>query len=156
MRIQRAGWGRRRVLQGGVEPRCLAERLRDSLSPVGPGSHGILVADDKPGADLLGQGHHDLVGPAQAYDQRNASAVEGARGIEQVPIVPPLRTRVVGRGAEDRQHRNAERIAEIDREVERRVVHAAPGSLHPVEDATALRMGRSERAARNRGWVARS
>ena len=84
-------------------------------------------------------------GPSRSDERRRPArsdrrAISGMR-VEQEAIMPALGPRVVGRQAEDGQHRQPEGVAQLDRQVQGRVVLGPLRPLHPVQDTASLRVG---------------
>jgi hypothetical protein len=117
---------------------------------------GVLIADQQRRLNLLKKGFERIVGVAaqnEAYPARGGILGDIPQALLQEVVVAQVGIGIIGDDGKKHDHWEAEPIAGLDGDIERRVVIDAHRPLHPVDDATAVIAGRTGAADQHAGLI---
>ena len=122
-------------------PKRNLQLFRRGPSPAFWLAHGIFVTDDERGVHLTAEAHKAVIRKA-AKNKADVSARERGGNIGnafvQKAVVAQVRVGIVRQGREEDDDWLAKCVGSVDRRIERGIVDGALGSLHPVDDASAI------------------
>ena len=129
----------------GVDgPAGHAELLRKVFPPLVGLAKGVFVADDHHGVQLVRHRREAMMWIG-AQKQSDAAPAQTRREIfeafDEKTVMPEVRPPDKRSNAQENDDGLLQQVAELDRDVERRVVGGALRALHPVDDCRAVQIG---------------